>query len=44
MIIVLLRGMCYPDLQYLANNVREAKCTRLGYGTKLNMMHILDPR
>jgi hypothetical protein len=44
MIIVLLRGMCCPDLQYLAASVREAKCTCLRYGTRLNKMHSQDPR
>jgi hypothetical protein len=29
--------------QYLAASVREAKCTCLGYGTRLSMLHTLDP-
>jgi hypothetical protein len=34
MFMDLLRGICRSDPQYLATSVREAKCTRLGYGTK----------
>jgi hypothetical protein len=43
MVMVLLKGMCRSDPQYLAISVREAKCTRLGYGTRLSMLHTLDP-
>jgi hypothetical protein len=39
----LLRGMCRPDPQYLATSIREAKCACLGYGTRLSMLHTLDP-
>jgi hypothetical protein len=44
MVIVLLRGMRRPDPQYLTASVREAKCTHLGYGTRLIRLHTLDPR
>jgi hypothetical protein len=43
MVMVLLRGMCRPDTQYLAASVRKAKYTHLGYGTRLNRVHTLDP-
>jgi hypothetical protein len=42
MVMVLLRGMHHPDPQYLAASVREAKCTRLGYRTRLSRLHTLD--
>jgi hypothetical protein len=35
--------MCHLDPQYLASSVREAKCTRLGYKTRLSRLHTLDP-
>jgi hypothetical protein len=35
--------MCHPDPQYLASSVREVKCTRLGYKTRLSRLHTLDP-
>jgi hypothetical protein len=35
--------MCRSDPQYLLVNVREAKCTRLGYGTRLSWLYTLDP-
>jgi hypothetical protein len=38
--MVLLRSIHRPDPQYLAVSVRKAKCTHLGYGTRL---HTLDP-
>jgi hypothetical protein len=41
--MALLMDMCRPDPQYLAASVREAKCTRLGYGTRLSRLHTLDP-
>jgi hypothetical protein len=44
MVTVLLRGMCRPDPQYLTVSVREAKCTCLGYETRLIRLHTLDPR
>jgi hypothetical protein len=44
MVMVLLRGMCHPDPQYLAVSVREVKCTCLVYGTRLSRLHTLDPR
>jgi hypothetical protein len=43
MVMVLLRGMCRPDPQYLAASVRDAKCTRLGYETRLSRLHTVDP-
>jgi hypothetical protein len=43
MVIVLLRGMRRPDPQYLTASVREAKCTHLGYETRLIRLHTLDP-
>jgi hypothetical protein len=43
MVMVFLRGMHRPDPQYLAASVREAKCTQLGYGTRLSRLHTLDP-
>jgi hypothetical protein len=43
MVIVLFRGMCRSDPQYLAVSVREAKCARLWYGTRLSRIHTLDP-
>jgi hypothetical protein len=43
MVMVLLRRMHRLDPQYLAASVREAKCTRLGYGTRLSKLHTLDP-
>jgi hypothetical protein len=43
MVMVLLWGMRRPDPQYLATSVREVKCTRLGYGTRLSRLHTLDP-
>jgi hypothetical protein len=44
MVMVLLRGMCHPDPQYLAVSIREVKCTRLVYGIRLSRLHTLDPR
>jgi hypothetical protein len=41
--MVLLRGMHHPDSQYLAVSVREVKCTRLGYETRLSRLHSLEP-
>jgi hypothetical protein len=43
MVMVLLRGMRHPDPQNLAVSVRDAKCTRLGYGTRLSRLHTLIP-
>jgi hypothetical protein len=40
MVMILLRGMRHSGPQYLAASVREAKCTRLGYRSRL---HTLDP-
>jgi hypothetical protein len=42
MVMVLLRGMCCPDPQYLAISVMEAKYTRLGYETRPSRLHTLD--
>jgi hypothetical protein len=43
MVMVLFRGMCRPDPQYLAVSVREAKWAHLWYGTRLSRIHTLDP-
>jgi hypothetical protein len=43
MVMVLLRGMRRPDPQYLASSIREAKCTHLGYRTRLSRLYTLDP-
>jgi hypothetical protein len=43
MVMVLIRGIHRPDPQYLVVSVREAKCTRIGYGTRLSRLHTLDP-
>jgi hypothetical protein len=43
MVMVLLRGKRHPDPQYLAANIREVKCTCLGYRTWLSRLHTLDP-
>jgi hypothetical protein len=43
MVMALFRGMCRPDPQYSAVNVREAKYTRLGYKTRLSGLHTLNP-
>jgi hypothetical protein len=43
MVMVLLRGMCHSDPQYLAVSVWETKYTQLGYETRLSRLHILDP-
>jgi hypothetical protein len=42
MVMVLLRSMRPLDPQHLAVRVMEAKCTRLGYGTRLTRLHTLD--
>jgi hypothetical protein len=39
----LLKVVCRPDPQYSADNFSKAKCTRLGYGTRLSRLHTLDP-
>jgi hypothetical protein len=41
--MALFKGMCGPDPQYSAASVREVKCTRLGYETRLSRLHTLDP-
>jgi hypothetical protein len=43
MVMNLLRVVCRPDPQYSADSFRKAKCTRLGYGTRLSRLHTLDP-
>jgi hypothetical protein len=43
MFVALFKGMCRLSPQYLAASVREAKCTRLGYRTKLSRLYTLDP-
>jgi hypothetical protein len=44
--MALFSGMCYPGPQYSAvtalDIVREAKCTRLGYGIRLSRLYTLD--
>jgi hypothetical protein len=40
--MVLFGGMCYPDPQYSTASVRDAKCTHLGYGTRLSRLHTMD--
>jgi hypothetical protein len=39
----LLRVVRRPEPQYSADSFREAKCTRLGYATRLSRLHTLDP-
>jgi hypothetical protein len=39
----MLRGMRCPGPQYLVGSIREAKCARLGYGTRLSRLHTLNP-
>jgi hypothetical protein len=41
--MVMFEGVCHLNPQYSAASVREAKCTRLGYRTRLSKMHTLDP-
>jgi hypothetical protein len=41
--MVLLRGICRLDPQCLVISVREAKCTCLGFGTRLSWPYTLDP-
>jgi hypothetical protein len=43
MVMDLLRVVCRPDPQYSPDSFRKAKCTRLGYGTRLSKLHTLDP-
>jgi hypothetical protein len=43
MVMDLLRVVCRPDPQYSVDSFRKAKCTRLGYGTRLSRLHTLDP-
>jgi hypothetical protein len=44
MVMALFRGMCYPGPLVLScDSVREAKCTRLGYETKLSRLYTLNP-
>jgi hypothetical protein len=43
MVMNLIRAVHRPDPQYLADNVREAKCTCLGYGARQSRLHNLDP-
>jgi hypothetical protein len=43
LVMALFRGMHHPDPQYLADSIREAKCTCLEYGTRLSRLHTLDP-
>jgi hypothetical protein len=43
MVMVLFRGMCHPDPLCSEASMREAKCTHLGYRTRLSMLHTLDP-
>jgi hypothetical protein len=41
--MALFRGVHRLDPQYLDVSVREAKCTHLGYRTKLSGLHTPDP-
>jgi hypothetical protein len=43
MVMILFRGRCRSDPQYSAASVREAKSICLGYRTRLNKLHTLDP-
>jgi hypothetical protein len=43
MVMDLLRVVRRSDPQYLADSFREAKCTRLGYESRLSKLHTLDP-
>jgi hypothetical protein len=43
MVMVLLRGICRPHPQYLVISVTEAKCTHLGFRTRLSWPYTLDP-
>jgi hypothetical protein len=43
MVMDLLRVVCRSDPQYSTDSFRKAKCTRLGYGTRLSKLHTLDP-
>jgi hypothetical protein len=43
MVMDLLRVVRHLYPRYLAGSVREAKCTHLGYGTRLSKLHTLDP-
>jgi hypothetical protein len=43
MVMGLLRGVGHPGPQYLVDSVREAKCARLWYETRLSMLHTPDP-
>jgi hypothetical protein len=43
MVMFLLKDACRSDPQYLAASVRDVKCTRLGYRTRLSRLHTLDP-
>jgi hypothetical protein len=43
MVIPLVRGAHRPGPQYVAASIREAKCTRLGYMTRLSRLHTTDP-
>jgi hypothetical protein len=38
----LLSGVHRLGPQYLAGSIREVKCARLGYGTRLSRLHTLD--
>jgi hypothetical protein len=39
----LVRGAHHLSPQYLADSIREAKCTYLRYKTKLSRLRTLDP-
>jgi hypothetical protein len=43
MVIVFFGVMHHPDLQYSAASIREVKCARLAYGTRLSRLHTLNP-
>jgi hypothetical protein len=42
MVMVVFKGMCHLDPHYSTANIRDAKCTCLGYGTRLSRLHTLD--
>jgi hypothetical protein len=43
MVMSLLRGVHRLDPQYLADSVREVKCTRLEYGIRVSRPHTPVP-
>jgi hypothetical protein len=43
MVVNLLRVVRHLDPQYSVDSFRKAKCTCLGYETRLNRLYTLDP-